>query len=252
MNDVYKIKSFDLAVKDVDMNTRTIVQAYTRYNIIDSDGDIGRKGMFNKTWSENMSRIKHLLNHDTTKPLGRVEKMWDDSEYAYGQSKIGTHSLGDDFMKMAESGLITEASYGYKVMKEQKGREGNELLEVKLWEWSSLTAWGANQYTPIISLTKGYNKAEQEDKIASRIKALERFCKNTTATDETIQLLLLELKQLQQLFIDNQKTTEPVISTQPEEKGDELLSALKQYADNLKSLNSGTERTNPNPRLDQV
>jgi HK97 family phage prohead protease len=248
MNDVYRIKSFDFPVKDVDMNSRTIVQAYTKYDVVDSDNDRGRKGMFNKTWGENFSRIKHLLNHDTTKPLGKVEKMWDDNEYAYGQSKIGTHSLGEDFIKMADSGLITEASYGYKVIKEQKLKDGtNELLEVKMWEWSSLTAWGANQYTPIISLTKDLTKAEQEDKIASRIKALERFCKTTTATDETIQLLLLELKQLQQLFIDNQKATEPDVTTQPETKDDELLSALKQYANNLKSSNSGTERIDPNP-----
>jgi HK97 family phage prohead protease len=228
MNDIYKIKSFDLAIKDVDMEGRTVVQAFTKYNVIDADGDIGRKGMFNKTWSENMSRIKHLLNHDTTKPVGKVEKMWDDNDYAYGKSKIGTHSLGDDFIKMADSGLITEASYGYKVMKEQKGKDGNELLEVKLWEWSSLTAWGANQYTPIVSLTKGLTQEEQTDKISTRIKALEKFCKNTTATDETIELLLLEIKQLQQLFIQT-KDTQPVpVTVEPTEVVDDsLLMELK-------------------------
>lgn len=229
MSDVYKIKSFDLAIKDVDMGARTVVQAFTRYNVVDSDGDIGRKGMFNASWADhNMSRIKHLLNHDTTKPIGKVEKMWEDEDYAYGKSKIGTHALGEDFIKMADSGLITEASYGYKVMKERKGKEANELLEVKLWEWSSLTAWGANQYTPIISLTKGLNKAEQEDKVSSRIKALEKFCKNTTATDETIELLLLEIKQLQQLFIQT-KDTQPASPAveQTEVVDDSLLMQLK-------------------------
>lgn len=214
MNDMYQIKSFDLAVKDVDMNSRTVVQAFTRYNVKDADGDIGRKGMFQKTWVENMSRVKHLLNHDTTKPLGKVEKMWEDNEYAYGQSKIGTHTLGDDFIKMAESGLITEASYGYQRTKENKIAEGNELLEVKLWEWSSLTAWGANQYTNIISLTKSHTKTEQSDKVASRIKSLEKFCRNTTASDETIELLLLEIKQLHQLFVEINK--EPEVKSTPE------------------------------------
>jgi HK97 family phage prohead protease len=228
MKDVYQIKSFEFPVKDVDMGSRTLVQAFTRYDVKDSDKDIGRKGMFAKTWAENLPRIKHLLNHDTTKPLGKVESMWDDDTYAYGKSKIGTHTLGDDFIKMADSGLITEASYGYNVIKEKQSNDGNELLEVKLWEWSSLTCWGANQYTPIISLTKSLDKAEQENKVATRIKALEKFCKDTDATDETIQLLLLELKQLQQLFIDLSKTTtEPVVTTQPDHKHDLSIAELK-------------------------
>jgi hypothetical protein len=113
-------------------------------------------------------------------------------------------------------------------MKEQKGKDGNELLEVKLWEWSSLTAWGANQYTPIVSLTKGLTQEEQTDKISTRIKALEKFCKNTTATDETIELLLLEIKQLQQLFIQT-KDTQPVpVTVEPTEVVDDsLLMELK-------------------------
>jgi HK97 family phage prohead protease len=230
MNDVYKIKSFDFPVKDVDLSSRTVVQAYTRYNVVDSDGDIGRKGMFNKTWSENMSRIKHLLNHDTTKPLGKPEQLWEDTEYAYGKSKIGTHALGDDFIKMADSGLITEASYGYRTMKENKSKEGNELLEVKMWEWSSLTAWGANQYTPIISLTKGLSKIEQADKITTRIKALEKFCRNSTATDETIELLLLELKQLQQLFIDTKDTQPASLAVEPTEvKSNSWIETINQF-----------------------
>lgn len=226
----YKIKTIEFPVKDVDMEGRTIVQAFTRYNVLDADGDVGRKGMFAKTWSENHTRIKHLLNHDTTKPLGANQKFWDDNDYAYAKSKIGTHSLGDDFIKMADSGLITEASYGYKTMKESKSKEGNELLEVKQWEWSSLTAWGANQYTPIISLTKDQNK-ENEQKISNRIKALEKFCRNTTATDDTIELLLLEIKQLQQAFVDLTNTTQPAIAVEPELKENGLL------VNRLKSIN---------------
>jgi uncharacterized protein len=234
MNNIYQIKSFDGEVKDVDMSSRTVTQIFTRYNVKDSDGDYGRKGMFTKTWSENFSRIKHLLNHDTTKPIGLTVKLYDDSDYAYGQSKVGTHSLGDDFIKMAESGLITEASYGYQTIKQNKIADGNELLEVKMYEWSSLTAWGANQYTPIVSLSKSMTKETTIDKVANRVKALEKFCKDSTATDETIELLLLELKQLQQLFIDI--STPPVVETvEPEEKQIDVALAIKQFTESLKN-----------------
>lgn len=227
-NKIIQYKSAgDFEVKDVDRESRTLVQAYTRYNVKDSDTDYGRKGMFDRTWSENFHRIKHLLNHDVTQPLGKPEKFWDDNDYAYMKSKIGTHNLGNDFLKMAESGLITEASYGYKVIREKKLSDGNELLEVKLWEVSSLTHWGANEYTPIISLTKGMTKEQQADKFAARVKALDAFCRNTDATDETIQLLLLEIKQLQQSVLDLTTSSTPAVEETPEPptglKADELL-----------------------------
>lgn len=232
MEMVYKFKdSGEMLVKDIDMSARTLVQAYTRYDVKDSDGDFGRKGMFNKTWAENFVRIKHLLNHDTTKPLGKIESLWEDQDFAYYKSKIGTHQLGNDFLEMADSGLITEASYGYQVTRSSKLKDGRELQEVKLWEVSALTAWGANQYTNIVSLTKNMTKDERIDKFAVRIKALERFTKSASSTDETIELLLLEIKQLQQLIIDQDSTYAADEAPTPEEESKGLL-----IDDQLKSI----------------
>jgi hypothetical protein len=47
-----------------------------------------------------------------------------------------------------------------------------------------------------------------------RIKTLENFVRNTTATDETIQLLMLEIKQLHQALID---ATPAAIAQEPEQ-----------------------------------
>jgi hypothetical protein len=62
-----------------------------------------------------------------------------------------------------------------------------------LYEGSSLTSWGANEYTPMLGLKSMSGKVE-------RIKKLEKFIKHTDATDETIELLMLEIKQLYQLL----------------------------------------------------
>lgn len=203
MSGLYLYKqSFDCQLKEVDKKSRVMIGAFTKYNVIDSDGDIGRKGMFNKTWKENFSRIKHLLNHDVTKPVGKVKRLWEDDDYAYYESEVGSHQLGKDVLDMAESGLITEHSYGYNVMQEQKGKDGNELIEVKQWEFSNLTGWGANQYSPLLSISKDVDRQGLIEKIENRAKSLERFCRNTTASDDTIELLLLEIKQLQQNIID--------------------------------------------------
>lgn len=228
MSKIIEYKSFNCELKDVDKTGRNMVGAFTAYNNLDSDGDIGRKGMFTKTWAENFSRIKHLLNHDATMPVGKIEKLWEDDNHAFYKSKVGTHKLGDDVLEMADSGLLTEHSYGYNRIKENKSKEGMELLEVKQWEFSNLTSWGANESTPLISFSKSQDKEQLTIKMVKRSAALEKFCRSTTATDETIELLLLESKQLTQIILDIQNTTEPEIkSTLPVEFKDTLTQFKK-------------------------
>lgn len=233
---LYK-NAFSCELKDVDKSKRTMMGAFTRYNVVDSDKDRGKRGMFVKTWSENFARIKHLLNHDVTKPVGKIKRLWDDEDYAYYDSAVGTHKLGDDVLEMADSGLLTEHSYGYSTVKQQKASDGiNELLEVKQWELSILTGWGANEHTPLLAFTKAMDKEGLSKKLAERMKALDKFCRNSNASDETIELLLLEIKQLQQHILDlTEKSTHAVVETpEPpkEEKkedlnSDEILSLIQ-------------------------
>ncbi len=103
MSEAIIYKTIESEVKEVDVKGRTMIGAFTRYNVKDSDGDIARKGMFTKTWQENFKRIKHLLNHDVTKPVGQIKRLWEDEDYAYYESAVGTHKLGDDVLEMAES-----------------------------------------------------------------------------------------------------------------------------------------------------
>jgi hypothetical protein len=66
------------------------------------------------------------------------------------------------------------------------------------------------------------------DKIYEHQKAVEKFCKNSTASDETIEMLLLHSKQLSQYIIDL-KAIQPVETTEPD-----LIEAIKQFRTTLK------------------
>lgn len=204
MDDILIYKNYEYELKDVDNTSRTIIQAFAKYDTPDADKDISRKGLFTKSWNENKNRIKHLLNHDVTKPVGKPENIYDEQGFAIMKSKIGTHKLGDDFLEMAVSGLITEASYGAIPTRYNKLKGGGrELLETKLMEISSLTHWGAQQFTPLLSVNKCLDKETYVQKLLKRSEALEKFCKSSTASDETIELLLLESKQLTKIIIDS-------------------------------------------------
>ncbi|HEX5555089.1 MAG TPA: HK97 family phage prohead protease [Chitinophagaceae bacterium] len=229
MNAVYSYKIVDSALKDADRKKRIVKGYFAAFNIKDSDGDIIRPGAFAKTIAENgpdstRPRIKHILNHWPSQPLGRLKSLTEDAHGLLYESEIGTHDLGNDFLKMVDSGLITEHSIGYRIMKEEQDRENeiNYLNELKLWEGSSLTAWGANEFTPLVSA-----KGNDVDMLEKKMAAIEDFCKNSDATDETIELLLLQVKQLHQYIIDLKNSTEPRIGTQPrKDMGEKYAKAI--------------------------
>lgn len=214
-------------IMDADPKLGIVTGYFSRFNNVDADGDIMRPGAFTKTIKEQgpdstLPRIKHLLNHDPSQPLGKLTKLYEDNTGLAYESQVGSHELGEDFIKMIESGLITEHSIGFRIIKRNqiqsyenylKNPAGGqyEITEVKLFEGSSLTAWGANPLTPITSL-----KSEVDmDRIVKRQEQIEKFCRNSDATDETIQMLLLHSKQLAQLICDMKSNTVPEASTQP-------------------------------------
>ena len=220
-NMMYNYKSLGMEVKDVDVKEGIVSGYFSAFGMVDSDGDIMMPGAFKRSiadWGpKGKGRIKHLLNHDPSKPLGKVMELDEDGYGLKYVSKVGTHSLGKDFLKMVESGLIAEHSIGFKTLREQKSGDANQIHEVMLFEGSSLTAWGANENTPLIGMK---NMGTIED-IQSQIKSFEKFIRDSDVTDETIDLCLIKVKQLAQA-LEMMSSTEAVIATPPQQKEEKV------------------------------
>lgn len=255
MEKIYQYKHFEHQFKDVDTKEGIVTGYFSAFNNVDSDGDIIRKGAFVRTIQENgpksrKPRIKHLLNHDPSKPLGNLLDLKEDDYGLYYESKVGTHQLGVDFLKMVESELIKEHSIGFRILKRNQlqdyegymknpGAGWFEITEIKLYEGSSLTAWGANENTPLT----GMKEADKVSHLEKRIKSLEAFCRTSDASDECIEALLLEMKQWQSLFaeITKDSTVEPGGTTQHDTQPgsttetDGYVSTIQDY---IKSINS--------------
>jgi len=218
---IYNYKSFNLEVKDVDTKQGVVTGYFSAFGNIDSDGDIMMPGAFKRSiqdWGpEGKGRIKHLLNHDPSKPLGKIQVLKEDEYGLYYESKVGKHNLGQDYIKMIESGLIAEHSIGFKTLREQKSGDANQIHEVMLFEGSSLTAWGANEATPLLGM-KNMNNIEQ---IQDQIKSFEKFIRNSDVTDETIDLCMLKVKQLAEL-IERMSSTKAVDETPLQQKEEEV------------------------------
>jgi HK97 family phage prohead protease len=195
-------KSIQFELKGVDKGKRTADIAFATYNNIDRGKDILRPGAFKKSWTERKSDIRFFLNHDPSQAPGKALEFYDDNNQAVAKAFLGTHTLGEDTLKMMDEGIITDASFGYRVEKKNfidvKGEQIRELLEVNQREFSVLTDWGMNELSKVRSVQKNLAGIDLEE-LKARINKIEKFCRNTTASDETIKSLLQDVKVLQSL-----------------------------------------------------
>ena len=190
------IKSISSEVKDVD-EARGIVKFYfSIFGNIDSDGDITMQGAFAKTIKENFKRIKHFKNHSRWDAPGVIQELYEDNTGGVAVSKLILDSqLGKDTFAEYKAGAITEHSFGYEIMKSEfediENRRVQKLLELKLNEVSSLTAWGANALTETLdvknekelfaylekleSLKKGDFSDEYFAKLENKIAAVQKY-----------------------------------------------------------------------------
>lgn len=189
------LKSFEQSVKDVDTVQGIVSGYFSKFGNKDSDGDIIQKGAYTKTIQENFKRIKHLLDHDRTKAVGVIQELKEDDYGLYYVSKAGRHTLGQDFLKMAEDGIITEHSVTIVPIKQKQSEElkANIITEVKMMEGSSLQFWGANEMTPIVGV-------KSESDLFDLINVLEKALRNGTYSDETFKQIEKRYKGLQDIF----------------------------------------------------
>ena len=202
---MYKVKS-NYELKDID-NKAGILTAYVSiFNNIDSDGDMIVPGAFEKTVNERgpgsaKPRIKHLWQHTPWEVIGVPEDVKSDETGLLVRSKFGTDTFSQDKFLQHVDGLITEFSIGYNVIKEEKaeGENGmyNKLVELKLWEYSSVT-WGANSLTYVVD-AKGYTPSVL-DNLNSRMDKLTKALRNGKYTDESAEQFEIELKQIQTIY----------------------------------------------------
>lgn len=221
-------KSISLEFKDLSKEKRTAIIAHAVYGVIDRVGDISTKGMFSSSWARK-EPIDFLFNHADEDIVGNVLGTYEDEEKAYTKVSFGKWKLGDDVIEMAEAGVLRGASFGYDTEKKEdvlvKSRKIRKLTQVKHLETSLLTRIPANPLAGIVQLNKALNGKEGKEMFA-HVERMEKFCRNSTASDETIKLLLSEIDEIKSIFSKYDTASTPLITD-----GD--ASANREFADSL-------------------
>jgi HK97 family phage prohead protease len=211
-------KSLGFELKDLSRDKRTAIIAHAVYDNIDKVKDISRMGMFNKSWQESKDEIAFYLNHKDENAPGKVVDVFEDQHKAYTKVWLGTHTLGNDTLIMMDEGVIKKASFGYYVEKSNplsiKGQMIRELKEVRHVETSVLTKSSANPLAGIVAVNKSIDVLNAVIELKGHLQTMESFCRNTTASDESIKSILKEIDEAKNILskydtADTQLITEP-------------------------------------------
>lgn len=149
----YKEKSGVLTkIEDVDKKQGIVIFYTSAFNNKDSDGDIITKGAFSKSLNEGFNRFRHLKNHYIPVGLPIKDETYEDDYGLRVGSKLfkgiqDADELLIQYETYAEMGNAMEHSFGYETLREDfdKEKNANILKELKIWEFTTMTTWGANQ-----------------------------------------------------------------------------------------------------------
>jgi HK97 family phage prohead protease len=229
MNKQFKGVEVRTTLKDIDSKQGIVTGYYSVFGNIDSDGDMIMPGAFQKTIQDNgpegKNRIMHLWQHNPNEPIGKPSVLKEDTYGLYFETKLADTSRGKDTLKLYEAGVINEHSIGFNTVKKESKSDHTALLELKLWEGSTVT-WGANDLTRVTGM-KSLNK----EGVFSLRENLYKAIKSGTYTDETFLLLVEQLEALDnELKSLIQATTQPEViepTIEPEYNEKELITIIQ-------------------------
>lgn len=219
-------KSGVFELSDMDKERRTAIIAHAVYDNIDRYGDICRKGMFKKSWTETKAGdIRFDIDHDKKLQPGTVLATYEEETKAYTKVKFGSHTLGNDTMLMMDEGIIRGASFEYiaekKAIIDVKGRKVRELKEVKhLATTVTLSLPPVNPLAGVVSVTKSMDVEKLVYEFKSYIANMEKFIRDTTASDECIINLQTELKAVKE-YLSSFDTPSTQVAPEPDGSKDD-------------------------------
>lgn len=228
----YKNTSCSLPILEVKADSESgIVEGYfSGFNNVDSDNDRILQGAFSKSIQEHgpqstsNRKIAHLAYHDTRRPIGVIQELKEDSTGLYFRSKMGSHTEGQDFLKMYQEGIIREHSIGFNYIpdKIKAVEEGDQTIwdiaEVKLWEGSAVV-FGANSETPNLSIVKSQEDLNKHlEEINERMEVFIKALTDDKLSQKYNDLFVLELMQLKQQYNSLLTFEQPLKNTEQEQE----------------------------------
>lgn len=217
-------KNLKSTVKDIDQKGQVVVAA-NAFGNVDAHNDISVAGSFTKTITENFDRVKWFLNHNPSLLLGVPVSAMETMQYLQITGQLNMNkTIGkdtyEDYKLYAEHGKTLEHSIGVDPIKFEIKDGIRKVTEWKLWEFSTLTSWGANENTPMLQIKSASDAAAQ-------IEWLEMSIRKANYTDEKCKQIESQLIKLKSLLNEPSADTQVVEPIDWKGISNQFLTTLK-------------------------
>jgi HK97 family phage prohead protease len=197
-------------IKDISSDKRQVAVYLAKFDNIDSDNDMIKKGAFTKSIQErgpdspSNRKIAFLRWHDWEKPIGKFLTLEEDDFGLFAVSQLGTSQMGEDAFRDYTDGIIREHSIGFQYIQDKMrwiddstlpSQGYYQISELKLYEGSAVT-FGANSETNVVDVMKSEDKVEKAVKISNEIDLLIKGLANGKGSDERLFEMEMKLKYL--------------------------------------------------------
>jgi uncharacterized protein len=252
----YEIKNISDGVLDVDDKSRRVKIALNKAGVKDNDSDIIERNAFDKTIRERGPKGKNLIWHLTDHhpslkhAVGKFKELFMEGDFLVGITDIPETTWGNDVLEFYKSGAINQHSIGYATVKFEIFNDDDwqtryrVLKELTLFEGSAVL-WGANEFTPTLTVGKSLSLEETKSefqKTMDDLGTMHKMFKTGHLSDSSYELIEMKILQLtnklQQLFDDT--TLAAAKAPEPDSKG--LLDVLQTFNNKLKTANNGRQK----------
>lgn len=229
-------------IKDLDAAKREVAVYLSKFDNIDSDGDVIKKGAFKKSIKERgpgslgNRKIQFLRHHDWTKQIGTFNRLEEDENGLFAVGRLGTSSLGEDAWRDYNEGIIREHSIGFQLVKDKvkqikddtvQGGKYNLISEVVLFEGSAVT-FGSNDLTNVVGVMKSQDKHSYLEKISNELYTIITALSIGKGSDERLYSLEMRAKYLSSQLSTLSKFEPSLQDTQDEvEPGEKAFNWLE-------------------------
>jgi len=208
-NSLYNTKS-GFEIKDLDDSKREVAVYLSKFDNMDSDMDIIKKGAFKKSigergpMSSSNRKIAFLRHHDWQKQIGKFITLEEDDFGLFAVGRLGTSTQGEDAYRDYSEGIILEHSIGFQYIADKSrfvedlslpSKGFYEINELKLYEGSAVT-FGSNEETNVIAVKSQEDKEAQVHKMSDQLNACIKSLSNGKGTEERQYQLEMKIKNL--------------------------------------------------------
>jgi uncharacterized protein len=146
----FERKSFDSKAAIEDAEQGIVHAVVSVFGNVDFANEVVVKGAFANALANAKSKGKYppgVWSHDWSLPVAKTLDMWEEEDglHVIGKFNMGTQRGRETFSDIKE-GIITEYSFGYRVLRDEQKDGSRHLLELDIHEWSPVLV-GCNPAT---------------------------------------------------------------------------------------------------------